>query len=290
MQEDSNLKLLLYRLALLVPDRWYVMAKYYKNFGKLPNLRNPQTFNEKLQWLKLHDHRPEYTRMVDKYEAKRYVAEKIGEEHIIPALGVWDRAEDIAFDVLPNQFVLKATHDSGRVIICKDKSKLDFEEAVKEMRASLNRNFYAVTREWPYKNVKPRIIAEQYMQDGNSGELKDYKFFCFNGVPIFFKIDFDRFIEHHANYYDMNGGLLPFGEKDFPPAPDKKLSLPETLPQMIEIATKLSQGIPFVRVDLYEINRRVYLGELTFYPASGTGKFTLQAWDVKIGQMLTLPQ
>ena len=172
MQEDSNLKLLLYRLALLIPDRWYVMAKYYKNFGRLPNLRSPKTFNEKLQWLKLHNHRPEYTKMVDKYEAKKYVAEIIGDEYIIPTLGVWDRAEDIDLDSLPNQFVLKATHDSGRVVICKDKAKLDIEKAVDEMRISLGRNFYAVTREWPYKNVKPRIIAEQYMQD-DDGQINE---------------------------------------------------------------------------------------------------------------------
>lgn len=289
MQEDSSLKLLFYRLAMLIPDQWYIRAKYYKNFGKLPNLKHPITFNEKLQWLKLHDRRPEYTRMVDKYEAKNCVAEIIGDEYIIPTLGVWDRAEDIDFEALPNQFVLKATHDSGRVIICKDKSKLDIEQAVKDMKASLNRNFYAVTREWPYKNVKPRIIAEQYMQDDDSDELKDYKFFCFNGIPKFFKIDFGRFTEHHANYYDIHGNLLPFGEQALPPLPEKELPQPHTLSMMVEIARKLSQGISFVRVDLYEINVRVYFGELTFFPASGTGKFTPPEWDVRIGNLLKLP-
>lgn len=443
MQEDSNLKLLFYRLALLIPDRWYVMAKYYKNFGRLPNLRNPKTFNEKLQWLKLHNHRPEYTKMVDKYEVKKYVAEIIGDEYIIPTLGVWDRAEDIDFDSLPNQFVLKATHDSGRVVICKDKAKLDLEKAVDEMRISLCRNFYAVTREWPYKNVKPRIIAEQYMQDDDDDDLKDYKvhnfngvprvilvcqnrfkdsgltedfystqwerldvsrpdhpnsqsevprpqeldtmlelakklssavpfmrtdfytinhkvyfgeitlypasgtvpfipdsvdrllgdwinlspqvhieedakwrgkllifsniyvyitfrwkqdslkdykFFCFNGIPRFFKIDIGRFVEHHAYYYNIDGQLLPFGESEFPPLPDKQILLPRTLEQMIEVAKTLSQGIPFVRVDLYEISGKVYFGELTFYPSSGTGKFTPPEWDKKIGDLLVLPR
>lgn len=310
MHKDSKLKLLLYKLALMVPSRWYIMVKYYKNFGRFPNLKNPKTFNEKLQWLKLYDHHPEYTRMVDKYEAKIYIAEIIGDEYIIPTLGVWDRAEDIDFESLPNQFVLKTTHDSGRVVICKDKTKLDIEKTIEEMKISLSRNFYAVTREWPYKNIRPRIIAEQYMEDNNCGDhkeytehnfngvlcgrtkdsLNDYKFFCFNGVPKFFKIDFDRFIEHHANYYAINGELLPFGESDLPPLPDRQIPLPKTLVQMTEIAKTLSQNIPFVRVDLYEISGKVYFGELTFYPASGTGMFTPPEWDERIGDLLSLPQ
>ena len=160
-----------YNLSLIIPDAIYIRLKYRKIFGKWPDLKNPKTFNEKLNWLKLYDRNPVYTTMVDKYEAKRYVADLIGEEYIIPTLGVWDKAEDIDFDGLPQKFVLKATHDSGRVLICKDKSKFDRSMAVKEMNESLKRNFYAVTREWPYKNVKPRIIAEQLLE---SADNKDF--------------------------------------------------------------------------------------------------------------------
>ncbi|MDE7396222.1 MAG: hypothetical protein K2M98_00690, partial [Muribaculum sp.] len=197
MQKDSVLKSILYRVASVIPDSLFVRLKYRKAFGKWPDLKNPQTFNEKLTWLKLNDQNPLYTTMVDKYEAKKYVASIIGEEYIIPTLGVWNRAEDIDFEALPDKFVLKATHDSGRVIICKDKNTLDRQKAVVEMRASLKRDFYAVTREWPYKNVKPRIIAERLLEydlksmQGEDDSINDYKFFCFNGRVEFMKVDFD---------------------------------------------------------------------------------------------------
>lgn len=193
MHADSKFKSLIYSLGLIIPDKLYLMMKFRKNFGRWPNLRNPQTFNEKLNWLKLHDRNPIYTRMVDKFEAKEYVASIIGKEYIIPTLGVWSSADDIDFDSLPDKFVLKATHDSGRVIICKDKSKLDREMAVREMRESLRRNFYAVTREWPYKHVKPRIIAEQLLEVSPDEELADYKVHNFNGVPKVILVCRDRF-------------------------------------------------------------------------------------------------
>lgn len=164
MHSDNKLKSFAYKLGRLIPDRLFIMLKYRKTFGNWPDLKNPKTFNEKLNWLKLYDHNPLYTRMVDKYDAKEYVAEKIGRKYIIPTLGVWDNAEDIDFDSLPDKFVMKATHDSGRVIICRDKSKLDKKEAIKDMKESLARDFYSVTREWPYKNVKPRIIAEKLLE------------------------------------------------------------------------------------------------------------------------------
>lgn len=289
MHSDSKLKSLLYRLALVVPDRWFVALKFRKNLGRWPDLRNPKTFNEKLNWLKLHDHNPLYTTMVDKYEAKRYVASIIGEEYIIPTLGVWERAEDIDFDSLPDKFVLKATHDSGRVIICRDKSKLDRAQAVADMRASLKRNFYAVTREWPYKNVKPRIIAETLLETTDGEDLKDYKFFCFNGRVEFMKIDFDRDTFHRANYYDRKFELLDISEKrSCPSDPSRCFERPLQFDLMIRLAEQLAVGIPFLRVDFYNIGESVYWGETTFFPDSGMGQLSPDGVDESLGALVHL--
>jgi len=225
--------------------------------------------------------------MVDKYEAKKYVASIIGEKYIIPTLGIWNKAENIDFDSLPDKFVLKATHDSGRVIICQDKSTLDRDKAVKEMRESLQRNFYAVTREWPYKNVKPRIIAEALLEMPIAN-INDYKFFCFNGRVEFMKVDFDRHTDHHANYYDREFNFLEFGEADIPPVKDRIIPRPTNYEKMIQIAEHISTDYRFVRIDLYEVNARIYFGEITFYPASGIGRFTPDSADTEIGALLHL--
>lgn len=288
MQSDSKFKALLYKVALLIPDRWFVQLKFRKNFGRNLDLRNPQTFNEKLNWLKLYDHNPIYTKMVDKYEAKKYVADIIGEEYIIPTFGVWDKAEDIDFDSLPDKFVLKATHDSGRVIICKDKSSLDKIWAVHEMRKSLHRNFYAVTREWPYKNVKRRILAEKLLEVESGNDINDYKFFCFNGKVEFMKIDFDRRTYHRANYYDRNFTLLKFGETACPPDFEREVSKPKCFDKMIGLAEKIARDFKFVRIDFYEVKGKVFFGEATFYPSSAVGKFTTPTADSDIGSLLKL--
>lgn len=271
----------------LLSDEKYLKLLFKSKLGYPLNLDNPQTFNEKLNWLKIHDRNPLYTTMVDKYEAKKYVASIIGDEYIIPTLGVWDRFEGIDFNKLPEQFVLKCTHGSGGSVIVRDKSKLNVEFVRKELNRSLKTNYYLLGREWPYKNVIPRIIAEKYIEDEN-GELNDYKFFCFGGKARFFKIDFDRFIEHHANYYDVDGNLLPFGESAYPPIPTRNLTIPKNLKKMIELAEKLSQGMRFLRVDLFEIKGQIFFGELTFYPISGCGKYTDEKWDKKIGDMLDI--
>lgn len=301
MRHDGFTKRLTYKLTSLIPDRIYLMLKFRKNFGRWPNLTNPQTFNEKLNWLKLHDRNPLYTRMVDKYEAKNFVASIIGDEYIIPTYGVWNRAEEIDFDSLPDKFVLKATHDSGRVIICRDKSKLDKSKAVREMNESLKRNFFAVTREWPYKNVKPRIIAEKLLEVSDNGELacrnnslsdndvRDYKFFCFNGLAKFMKVDFDRQTVHRANYYDRNFSLLEIEEVvDCPRNPEKKIDRPKNFEHMIELAEKIANGHKFLRIDFYEVNGKAYFGETTFYPASGMGKLGPDNADLEIGKLLKL--
>lgn len=278
------------RVSHILPDRLYIRLQYYCYFNKKLNLDNPATFNEKLQWLKLYNRVDAYTKMVDKYEAKIGVARLIGDEYIIPTLGVWDRFEDINFDTLPDQFVIKCTHDSGCVAICSNRDEFDFSRARNKINSSLSRNFYYYGREWPYKNVKPRVIAETYIVDNTTNELRDYKFFCFNGKCKFFKIDFDRFIEHRANYYDTNKTLLELGEVVCPPDYSKKLDFPVNLDKMIELAEILSKGIHFLRVDFYEVNDHIYFGEMTFFPASGLGPFIDEKWDYELGNLICLPE
>lgn len=272
----------------IIPDKLFLSLKYKKSFNKKLDLKNPLTFNEKLQWLKLYDRKKIYTTMVDKYKVKEYVSNIIGKEYIIPTIGIYNSWNEIDFNKLPNQFVIKCTHDSGGLSICKDKNVFNYHNARKKINQSLKRNYYYNGREWPYKNVKPRIIIEKYMEDEQTKELRDYKFFCFNGIVKCFKIDFNRQIDHHANYYDVNCNILDFGEADFPPNFQKKLTMPINLNKMIHFAEKLSEGVPFLRVDFYEMNGNIYFGELTFYPASGFGKFTNEAWDKKLGDFIDL--
>ena len=424
-----------------IPDKWYLMVMFRSSLGYWPNLKHPKTFNEKLQWLKLYDRKPEYTTMVDKYTVKDYVAAIIGEEYIIPTLGVWDKPEDIEWDKLPSQFVLKCTHDSGGLVICRDKDTLDKAKAIDKLSKSLQHDYYLAGREWPYKDVPRRIIAEKYInpspvgkdladykwycfdgvpqfcqviQDRNTKEtidffdtdwnhqefvglnpdagpatitparpknlgtqieiakklskdmpfsridlyeigekeyfgeitlypasgfgafkpdqynkilgamltlpgekrggviakirensekmnvggeieitrpdLLDFKFFCFNGKVYFFKVDFDRFTNHHANYYDTKWNLLPFGEADYLPNPKKKIEKPDGFEKMLEIAHTLAADIPFIRIDLYNLHGKIYFGEMTFYPASGFGVITPAEYDNKIGEMIILKQ
>lgn len=281
---------LLLTTARLFPDKMYVSLMYRLYMKRSLRWNSINTFNEKLQWLKLYDRKTEYTSMVDKYEAKRYVAELIGEEYIIPTLAVYNSVEEIDFDALPNQFVLKCTHDSGGVVICADKSTFDKEAALKKLRKLIKRRYYWQSREWPYKNVPQKIIAEQYMIDESGYELKDYKFFCFNGEVKVLKVDFDRFTEHRANYFDCEGKLLPFGEVVCPPDFNKTLTIPPCFDKMLRVAERLSHKIPFVRVDLYNINGSIYFGEITFYPASGWGPFIPDSWDCILGSWIELPK
>lgn len=271
-----------------VPDRLWVEFKYFTHFGKRVNLKNPKTFNEKLQWLKLFYQVDEHTRMVDKYEMKKYVAEKIGEEHIIPVLGIWERVEEINFNSLPNQFVLKTTHDCGGIVICPDKKLLDIEAAKKKLRVALKTNYYLRYREWPYKNVKPRILAEQYMTDESDTELKDYKIFNFNGEPYCIQVDFDRFNGHKKNMYTIDWELMDISF-NYPSHPEIEINKPVNLDEMLELSRKLAVGEPYVRVDFYSVNGNAYVGEITFFPASGYGKFTPEKMDKEFGDMIHLP-
>lgn len=283
---------LLLTFSFCLSDKQYLKALFMYRFGCPLDLKNPTTFCEKLQWLKLYDRRPVYSKMVDKYEVKKYVADKIGEEYIIPTLGVWNTPDDIDWNSLPDRFVLKTTHGGGGngIIICKDKKLLDKDATIKQLHDSLNADLYKLFRESAYKNVRKRIIAEKYMvpEDNTHVGLLDYKFFCFNGKVKFFKVDFGRFIEHHANYYSMDCELLEFGEKGMEPDPNADIHFPENLQEMIELAEYLSNDLPFIRVDLYNINGKIYFGELTFYPAAGFGKFIPEEWNEKIGSLIKL--
>lgn len=271
-------------------DKAYLKLRYNCIMGKKLNLDNPVTYNEKLQWLKLYDRKPEYTKMVDKYEAKKYVADIIGEEYIIPTLGVWDNVNDIDFDTLPNQFVLKCTHDSGGLVICKDKSELDIENAKNTLNHFLNRNFYNVHREWPYKDVQPRIIAEKYMEDESGKDLKDYKFFCFNGEPKLLYIS-EGLSDHSTakiSFADMDYNIAEFKRNDFKPF-DELPKKPINFEKMKELAKVLSKDRAFIRVDFYEINKKIFFGELTFFPCSGYLPFDPEKYDKVLGDWITLP-
>ena len=254
-------------------DETYLKMMYKCAFHKKLNLDNPTTFNEKLQWLKLHDRNPIYTQLVDKYEVKKYVKNKIGEEYIIPTLGVWDRFEDIDFSALPNQFVLKCTHDSGGLVICKDKSSFYIQKAKRKIEKCLKCNYYWAGREWPYKDVKPRIIAEEYMEDTETGELRDYKFFTFGGKVKALFIASERQKEGEETKFD-------FFDKSY-----NHLQITK----MKELSELLSKGIPHLRVDFYEVNGKPYFGELTFSHWSGLVPFEPEEWDKIFGDWITLP-
>ena len=277
------------KLSRLIPDRIYLQIVYFKHFRRFINFNNPKTFNEKIQWLKLNYRNEEYTKLVDKYRVKQYITKLIGEEYVIPTLGVWNNVDDIDFKSLPEKFVLKCNNDSGGIVICKNKKDFDEAKAKSFLKERLKNNGYWYGREWPYKNVKPCIIAEKYMEDSISKDIKDYKFFCFNGSMEFFDIDIDRFIEHRANYYDRNGNFLPFGKKYCPPDYTKKIEMPKNLGKMIELAETISHNTVLSRIDLYEIDGQVYFGEITFYPGSGFSPFTDEKWDYKLGDMIDLP-
>lgn len=266
-------------------DREYLEKKFYAMLGYSLDLSNPQTFNEKLQWLKLYDRKPEYTMMVDKYKVREYIKEKLGEEYLIPLLGVWDKAEDINFDKLPNRFVLKCNHNSGLgMYICKDKSKLT-ENQIKAIRKNLvkglQQDYYLTGREWPYKNVPRKIIAEKYMED-ETGQLRDYKFYCFNGEPKIIMINSDREIgKTKADYFDMDFNWLDL-KWGYEHALVKPLK-PINFEKMKELAVVLSKNIPELRVDFYEVNNKIYFGELTFFDGSGFDKIEPKEWDKKLG-------
>ena len=275
-------------VLIFIPDKLYLKLMYKIKMNKNLDLKNPQTFNEKLQWLKLYDRKDIYTKLVDKYEVRDYISETIGKEYLIPLIGVYDKFDDIDFSKLPNQFVIKCNHDSGSVVICKDKKNFDIKEAKKKINSALRKNYYYNGREWPYKNVKRRIIIEKYLNELDTGDVRDYKFFIFNGKFAYSFVCSDRFNDLKFTFYDREGKFLDIKQGGC--LNDSDVSKPVNYQKMIKLAEKLAKDTIQLRVDFYEINDKIYFGELTFYDSSGFAAFEPEEWDLKIGGWLKLPK
>jgi len=282
------LKNILRRVSKILPDNIFVRLQYKYLTKKKLNIKNPVDFNEKLQWLKLYDRNPAYTIMVDKYEVRKYIKEMIGEEYLIPLLGVWKTFEEIDFNRLPDQFVLKCTHDSNSIILCKDKSKFDVAKARQKLNRNLKKNFYWYGREWPYRNVQPRIICEKYMVDESGTELKDYKVLCFNGIPKLIQVDTGRFSDHKRNVYTTDWQYANV-RITLPNADASSVSKPKKIDEMLSCARILAKNIPHVRVDFYSINDRIYFGEITFFHGAGYEKFLPESYNRLLGSWIELP-
>lgn len=281
------------RVLQMLPDRLYLEILFRHRMGYRLNLNNPQTFSEKLQWLKLYNRNPEYTKLVDKYAVKDYVAGIIGEEYIIPTLGVWNKPEDIEWDKLPNQFVLKTTQGGGNsgVVICRDKTSFDKQNAIERLNESLKFDIYKIWREWPYKNVPKRVIAEKYIDPQPASlDLPDYKFFCFNGDPKYCQVISGRNEKMCIDFFDKDWKHQPFHEPKSFSFADIEPERPKNFEKMLHLAAMISKGKHFSRIDFYDVNEKVYFGEITFYPTSGMGGFDPKSWDKLFGDLITLPK
>lgn len=279
------------RLLNGLSDEAYLKLVYRAKTGKRLNLDNPQSFNEKLQWLKLHDRKPEYVTMVDKYAVKEYVADIIGEEYIIPTLAVYDSFDEIDFDALPNKFVLKCTHDSGGIVICKDKAQLDIPSARAKIEKSLKNNYFYQGREWPYKNVPPRIIAEEYIEDGERIVPEDYKIYCFAGKPKYIVVFHNRYLDESLlseSVYDTDWNKQDISLDEHFAVSDIVEDKPECLDKMLELAEKLSKDMAQSRIDFYIVNGKIKFGEITLYTASGTHKMIPESLDDELGKLIPI--
>lgn len=272
----------------LLSDRTYVWLNYIRVLHRIPNLRNPKTFSEKMQWLKLYNHRPEYCEMVDKLAMREFVKSRIGDGYTVPLLGQWNSFEDIDFSALPDKFVIKCNHDSGGLVVCDDRKKLDFEDACKRIGDSLRTNYYYQNREWVYRDIRPKVFAEEYIQDDTDGILLDYKFFCFNGVPKIMYMARDGAKVRHAAFFDMEGKFLDI-EMDDPKASEAP-ELPSCFDEMKRIAGILSKDVPFLRVDFFYVNGHIYVGELTFFHCGGFTPVKPESWNLRLGSWIELPK
>lgn len=269
-----------------LPDTIFLKIKYKLLTGKRLNLISPKSFNEKMQWLKINNRKRIYTTMVDKYCVKDYVANIIGKEYIIPTILVCDSFNEINFNELPQKFVIKCTHDSGGLVICKNKYQFNIASAKKKINHYLKRKYFYIHREWPYKNIKPRIIVEKYLENEKEDSLRDYKFHCFNGKVKYILVCSDRTTNLKETFFDQNWNVAPFKRPNHDV--ELKIKKPRNFNKMVELAEKLSKDMPFLRVDFYEVNKKIYFGELTFYPASGFSNFEPDCWDEKLGDMINL--
>ena len=272
-----------------VPDRLYLKIRYILCIHKRLNLSKPVGFNEKLQWLKLYYRNSIYEMLADKYEVKEYVKKYLG-LNVIPTIAVWEHADDVSLGLLPEKFVLKCTHDTGSTIICKDRDNFDIDAARKRLQAAMERNMFYQGREWVYRNIRPRIIAEPFFTDENADELKDYKLMCFNGQVRCSFVCSDRFSAEglHVTFFDRDWNVMPF-TRHYPMRKDG-VPKPANYRKMIELAEQMSEGMPFVRIDFYEINNEIYFGEYTFFPGSGFEEFTPDEWDKILGKWIVLPE
>ena len=284
----SNIKIKIKKFLKFLPNKLYIQLYYIMTIHKICNFKNPKTYNEKLQWLKLHDKNPLYPKIVDKYEVKKYIANKIGDEYVIQLLGVWDKFDDIDFNKLPDRFVLKCTHDCGSTVVVKNKNEMNKQKVKAKIESYLYTDFYSIAREWAYKHVKPRIIAEAYMEDSKYKELRDYKFFCFNGEPKIVGIYMGRTNgKTKVSFFDMNKKFLGLYSGKIL-ASKKEIELPANFDKMKELSRILSKDFKHVRVDFYEVDEKIYFGELTLYHNGGFAKFNPEKWDRILGEYLNL--
>ena len=274
-----------------VPDSLYLKVLYRVIMGRKLNLRNPREYNEKLQWLKLNDRKPEYSTMVDKYEVRGYIEDLLGDKYLIPCLGIYDSVDDIDIDALPDRFVLKCTHDSGSVEICKDKSSFDIEGARHRLSQAMKRNYYATYREWPYKYVKPRIIAEGYLE-GDGGDLKDYKVMCFNGEAKIVEVHENRFVEgkvHTQTFYDREWNIVPLTQVETVTV-DRPSERPRQLDEILRLSELIAKDMYHARIDWYIEGDKIYFGEITFFDGSGFESFSTPEMERMLGDMIKLPE
>ena len=287
LNKESRLKLLSF--LRFIPDHKMVKLQYKFKLGKEPNLKNPQSYSEKIQWYKLYYHIPLMTKCADKIKVREYVKNKIGEKYLIPLIGIYESVEEIPWNELPIQFVLKCNHASGTNIICANKERLDIQASKKKLKKWMNTNYFWFAREWAYKEILPRIVCEKYMVDESGVELKDYKIFCFYGEPKLIQVDFNRFQNHTRNIYDINWNYVEASMK-YPNNPNINIHKPNNLEEILKLSTILSKIFPHARVDFYDISGEIFFGEITFYHEAGYALFCPQALENQMGEWFVLPK